>query len=83
MLEELRGRKEETFIFGCQCSSSDVHFQSKPAKVVIYQFHAFLEVLSCAKWEGPVINIEALQYLICILNLRISVVFDVKVIYHL
>ncbi len=42
-----------------------MHFQPKSREVVVNQLHPLLQVLSCAKWEGAVINIEALQYLIC------------------
>jgi hypothetical protein len=33
--------------------------------MVVDQFHSALQVLSCTKWEGAGINIEALQYFIC------------------
>jgi hypothetical protein len=33
--------------------------------VMVSQFHSALHVLSCTKWEGAIINIEALQYFVC------------------
>jgi hypothetical protein len=57
VLEELGGRKEDAFSFGRQCSLSNVHVQSKPAKVVVYQVHSSLQVASRAKWECTIIDI--------------------------
>jgi hypothetical protein len=44
---------------------SNVHSQPKLCEVVVDQLHSLLQVLSRAKWEGAVINLKALQYLIC------------------
>ena len=42
------GREEEdAFSFGRQCSPSNVHSQSEPARVVVHQFHSSLQALLC------------------------------------
>ena len=46
-----------SFCFGLRCSSSYVHFQSKPFEVLVYQFHAIYEVFSHAKWKCPIVDV--------------------------
>jgi hypothetical protein len=47
---------------GCKTTQSDVHFQSKSRKVVVDQFNSALQVLSCTKWEGAIINVKAIVF---------------------
>jgi len=59
-LEKLWRGEGDTFGLRLRRATSNVHFQSKSCKVVVNQFHFALQVLFHTKWEGAVINIEAL-----------------------
>ena len=61
LLEELRWGKENTLSFRLWCATSDVHFQSKSHKMAVYQIHSSLQIFSCPKREGTVIDIQALK----------------------
>ena len=65
VLEKMWRGEKDIFGLPLRCAASNVHFQSKSHKVMVNQFHSALHVLSRTKWEGAVINIEALQYFVC------------------
>ncbi len=66
------GREEDAFGLGPWCSSSNVHVQSKPVKVVVDQFHSFLEVTSLPNGNAP-----SLSYRYCKILYAVSF-FDVN-----
>jgi hypothetical protein len=55
-VEELWGGEENTFGFGCSRPSSNVHFQTESANLMVYEFHPLLQVSPCAKRECVIVN---------------------------
>ncbi len=56
-LKNLGGGEEYALCFRWCGPSSNVHFEAKSLKVMVYKFNALDQVVACGEDEGTIINI--------------------------